>query len=203
MKKLTLLFLVGITLFSCKKNDSFQNELQNEGALKFESAALNEVVLAKSTQEQKQMYLALSAKEKLEIWIKKLQELLSSGKLNPEQKIFIENLLAMLTEELFEPGSEAQAAFNSETIKQQGIELFGFDVAFAILGTLDPNEKKLQIFSGASAEDCGCSTESDWCSGDSKCSYLSCDGSLAGCGTLWLSSCNGLCQFPVVAKQSN
>lgn len=45
--------------------------------------------------------------------------------------------------------------------------------------------------------DCGCSPDSDWCSGNSVCHYSgTCSASEWGCGTFGLFPCNGTCSVP-------
>ena len=59
-------------------------------------------------------------------------------------------------------------------------------------GTIQTNLPKVMTKAGGETE-CNCNTESDWCSiGDCMESH-SCDGTNHGCGTLWVYSCNGLC----------
>ncbi len=136
------------------------------------------------------MYLSLTAAEKLSYWQKKFDKLIADGKLNENQNIFLSNLKNTLTEDLFVLGSATQEQFNDEVVKQNAIELFGVDEAFAIIASVGMPHLELQRW----YKDCVCSGRSDWCGSKSACGYGTCNGSSWGCGTILIRACDGLCR---------
>jgi hypothetical protein len=184
------LFIICIVLGFCscsKKNDVNQND--NFG---INEVAINQVLQAKNPSEQKSMYKLLNQYEKTEIWKRKYKSILSSKDLSSEQRNFIIKIQNLITPDIFSPSVLlSKKSFDDTEIKALAIKLFGVSDAHSLLTSI-VSTPFIQQYATLSS-DCGCSKDSDWCSGALVCQNAGCASS-GGCGTFWVYSCNGNCQ---------
>ncbi|MBB6122252.1 bacteriocin fulvocin C-related protein [Nocardiopsis algeriensis] len=84
-----------------------------------------------------------------------------------------------------------------DDLTRSAIAAYGEQEAHALLATLGPPESAVMSENSvmAAKENCTCSIHSDWCRGTSWCRLSGCKYNL-GCGTLFLSVCNGHCYTP-------
>lgn len=187
MKKLILLIAFAI-MISCQTE---------QVGVKFTTESLRKELITKSPSELKEAFNALSPELKRDLWRDRL--IMESEFYNGEQKEYLV-LVAKL--------QRVSAKFDPQNAKAKIIELFGTKEANRILTTLYlPNEKYIVEYSLLSAKTdpivCNCSPMSDWCdfqfnSGQPNeswyCSSTCTEQSVAGCGTLFIYACQGVCQ---------
>jgi hypothetical protein len=183
MKKIKLLTILAVLFFaSCEKNGTYVNE-ENQ----INEIAIAQVQTSQNPVEQKSMYKLLNSSEKAEIWKQKFRTALLNQDLNSEQRDFLVKLEKYVSHELF----ASKVKHDDTEIKSSAIRLFGVSIAQSLLTNLSQSFS-LQVAS--SGRGCGCSTDSNWCGGNSTCDRGNCGYSQSGCGTLWWYGCDGSCQ---------
>ncbi len=188
MEKIIISIAFLTIIFGCQKSNT--NQVFN---LKINQGAIQQVLSENDVYLQKSMYRALNENERFEIWNKKFEALLSSGKLNIQQAEFITFLKNTISPSFFK-GNTTRRTLDGDFIKNKGIELFGVDEAFKILASLSsPQSDYKQQWN----KNCSCSHTSQWC-GNGTCPFDACNESSLGCGSLLAYACNGICQAPIL-----
>lgn len=170
MKKLIIFLITAITILSCKKNSA----LSETEVLTSDNPAIRQVFNESNVALQKNMYRLLSVNEKLEVWDKKFALLLSSNKLNDNQKVFIKGIKNDLS--LYFSKNYKISEVDNKNLKDKAVQLFGVNEAFNILANV--NEAQPLIIQPP--PDCSCSRASDYCDGTSSCSFAHCTDTNGG-----------------------
>lgn len=166
---------------------------------------LRQAIINQQTNESaRYLYLGYSAVQKQEVWIDKLNQVLSLTIWTPEQRAFLLSVKNNIDLQLFEEGSIQQKRFDSNysAFEINGINLFG-KVVFAkvFISLSDYNSDGIPYSGGGGygndLPSCGCCIDCtftcDWVFGSSTCTKSNCSGALRGCGGLWNQKCNGDC----------
>ena len=212
MKKMVLSFTMalvisGITLFSCKKNDSKDAESTViKGKNSFDSnnpdiTSMRQELVLFDLNVQKQIFNSLSAEKKALLWHDKIVQVLKTNKFSNYQTQLLEELNNQISKDLYEVGSDKEQDFK-ENFHPVWIEKakgqFVFDELMMIVFLLDDFDQNKIIIGGGSGDrydDCECSTKSDWCTFGRSCRMQNCNDSAHGCGTLWTYACRGMCNW--------
>jgi hypothetical protein len=174
-----ILFLgVLFTLLSCE-NDNLETINSD--------AKVNQILELESQNEQKLAYSFLKPQEKVTIWKKHLDLMISSNDYNNEQINFINNLQKSLTINFFSEKSKAKDTFNKKTISE-GLIIFSKKELYFLINSLSTNSRLQPPIST-----CGCSTSSDWCLSGNCNGTAYCLRDSDNCGTFWDYTCNGDC----------
>ncbi len=147
--------------------------------------------------EQKGVFRALTPENCYQIWLHKMQNNLSCGKLDSNQITLVIELSSRLNSSIYDNDTLNDSTFDSfydiwiEKAKVS-FTVDQFYRSFVKLNNFD--DSTLAIVNGGNI-DCGCSTKSDWCGflDDETCQTSDCRVSVGGCGTLWRHPCNGRC----------
>ncbi|MEZ0487447.1 bacteriocin fulvocin C-related protein [Fibrella aquatica] len=140
----------------------------------------------------------LSAAEKVFVFKKRVLGKMQELPLTIEQKDHLNLLLANVNAETYNPSMRREEASNflSEWTRK-GKEIFDPAVLKDIVASLSPTKKgdtATMVKTPPSSSSCDCATGSSWCAEDFYCTFISgCGGQ--GCGTFWLSVCNGHCDY--------
>lgn len=184
MKKLLLIAFV--IMISC--ND--ENVLQN-----YPTESLRKELVSKNTKDLKDAFISLTPELKRDLWRDRL--MLESEFYTGEKREYL-TIIAQL--------QRVSSKFDPQSAKAKTIELFGFEEANRILTTLYLPGEKPVINASAKVDptSCECSYISDWCdfqynSGNPEEFWqcqpnTGCNESVAGCGTMFLYACEGLCR---------
>lgn len=91
---------------------------------------------------------------------------------------------------LHEPSARPGDALSD--LHDDAVAAFGEAEAYALLGTLGPDDGSAAL--AARAPDCDCNTRQVWCNGFAcRGGMWDCNRSEAGCGDWWAFPCNGMC----------
>lgn len=186
-------FLLIILITSCSKNEISQVV----DSKKISTEAIQQVLSSDNVESQKAMYRALNKYEKNEIWSQKFIKFLATQKLSISQRTFLNNIISDLQPDLFEEGTVVRLAFNEKEMRTTAISLFGMNDAVSLLTSLvisDVSNGNTFVEPGPSADECKCNRDHDWCATYMYCRKRVCDTG-TGCGTLFLYTCNGLCDL--------
>ena len=179
MKKILLLWVL-FTLLSCENEnlESINSDVK-----------INQILELKSLNEQKLAYSLLKPQEKVNIWKKHLELMISTNNYNNEQINFINNLQKSLTINFFSNKSKTNDTFNKKIISE-GLKIFSKKELYFLVASLSTSSRLQQP---PPISTCGCSTASDWCiSGDCN-GTAYCLRDSDNCGTWWNYTCNGDC----------
>ncbi|MBP6022062.1 bacteriocin fulvocin C-related protein [Ferruginibacter sp.] len=180
-----------IALISCNKSP----DLIAKDEVTISKTAITQILnISNNQQAQRSMYNLLSANEKSEIWMQKFTGFLNENNLNSKQKLFVQRIKNLMTPQFFVNNSIKEKV-NEPELKATAINLFGVDVAFSLLCTLEKSPIPNTVDPGGT--DCTCSKSSDWCGQYTTCLGAICTETNSGCGTFWSYSCTGRCQTGV------
>lgn len=183
MKKLFLLISF-VVMLSCETDPV---------GVKLTTESLRQELILKSPNELKNAFNALSPELQRNLWHDRL--ILESEFHYGDKKEYLV-LIAKL--------QRVAPNFNYQNAKSKVVDLFGIVEARRILTTLYlPNEKQFDL-SSAKVDPvvCNCSAMSDWCDfqynngepgEDWHCTGACTVQSVAGCGTMFVYACQGLC----------
>lgn len=194
-----LSLLIVLTVLGCtKKNSDFQNkpelltEIKN---MEFQPLA------------QRLSYNMLTKDEKKEIWSKQIGFVSSLSELNIEQSKKLNELKELVatidfSNEFINRNHDLAVTLNDWKI--DALKIFGKSLLKQIVAEVHTNDYLLQIVKlytknkdistqrpPSPGGNCTCNINSDWCS--TACWPTSCKRSEIGCGTLFLSPCDGKC----------
>lgn len=202
-----LLPLIAICLFSSCTKSITQTDVVDE-------TALSAVMASKDYNQLKVNYALLKPSEKLEIWNRHIEYFIQSHDLSSEQLAFVHDFKkSWLVRNIFEENSIALKNFTLALpqIKYKAQSLLGVPDAFSLLIDL-PSDQGYYGYSATTVQaktngvrtndvtppppdnDCHCSRSDSYCNARS-CRDNGCKSSSAGCGTLFLFSCNGVCSL--------
>jgi hypothetical protein len=161
-------------------------------------------LLAKFPPQNKRLiYNLLTATEKSDLWYYHLLEAIPQINATKAQRQYIDLLLHQLTPAFFERDNKLANA-TIDKLSQEVPKLFSKEQFIYLFYSLDDAHYVdfLSAYYQLDAEDtpndlaknCGCSKESDFCSGILKCQSADCEPTSSGCGFLWQYGCNGTCQ---------
>jgi hypothetical protein len=207
MKRITLLTLVTICLFTYCTKSSAPTEAVDE-------AALSAVMSSTNNNQLVHAYALLRPVEKLELWSRHIKYFIQSHNLSSEQSAFVMDFKNQwVIKNMFEENSTVLNKFTVALpqIKYKAQSLLGVPDAFALLidlfsdrghymtsvasglTTSSPVHKDVQGNPGGDpgGGDCHCSQTDPYCN-TGTCRDNGCTTG-SGCGTLWLYKCNGVC----------
>ncbi|MGJ1225350.1 bacteriocin fulvocin C-related protein [Sphingobacterium siyangense] len=200
MKKLflsTLCSLCMLFIISCNKDNQTSEISQT-------SQPVNKAIMALKTSEARKSSFAdqLTNEEKIQFVESRLNAVTEELKLDAEQLSVLNELKPFLKPDLYVRDSK----LNKEAIQFDSVwkekarkvfskEQLNYIFSFNTLSELKTNLTNVNIKSTtrAGAEDCDCSTKSDWCSGG-NCGGPACAFQSYACGTLYLYHCDGTCR---------
>jgi hypothetical protein len=135
-------------------------------------------------------------KERIESAIKNETNTIRIEKLNQLNKLIDSNL--------YKPNRNSIAVESVIKYVESIFPLFGFENMKSIVTTwggegLDSISIKTSGMRSYGVT-CKCSSDDDWCSGIGSCGNSKCDPQRWGCGTLWMSSCDGICTLGIPAS---
>ena len=205
MKKNKLILsvvLMVLTLGSCnkKENNTLINDTENIQIKNGKAKTIREQLLLLPQPEQRLRYMELSAEQKAQVWKDKMNYVLNSIKLSPNQSTAVQDILSELEERIFIFDSQEYISFISTHDERWNAEmknLFGESLARDIFSEIDniPSIAGGRNSSlGGGSEVCECSRQSDWCGFSSSCFKPEWCYEKPGCGTLWNYLCTGFCK---------
>ena len=180
MKKIIFGIVATLLLISCE-NDNLESINSD--------AKVNQILKLESQNEQKLAYSFLNPQEKVTIWKKHLDLMLTSNDYNNKQINFINNLQKSLTINFFSDKSKAKDTFNKKIISE-GLRIFSKKELYFLITSLSTNSRLQQP---PPISTCGCSTSSDWCLSGHCNGTAYCLRDSDNCGTFWDYTCNGDC----------
>ncbi len=195
-----ILLLFSNLLLGCKKDSTHSTS---------EKMLINKKVISQivtlSENEQRTAFRLLNNQEMAYLWSSKLNDAKMNERMNAEQNTFINELINIVTPDLFLINSKQYIEFRTKLgndIAQRARILFGDENARKLLASIspykggnitpnyvDPDEGGLKK--------CKCSTESNYCDPLAPCDEKPetvCKHTTLGCGTLLLYSCDGMCR---------
>jgi hypothetical protein len=187
---------------------------QAEDRINEEAARLYNTLSSLSMDDRRALFNGLTPEFKSALWKMHFKSYLSKHPdLTEKQREAIQSAIALATPQLFEispdsPEWQTKAKEPLDRLTQQFLEVFPREVArelLAVLGGPEPKqESNLPLIKKTSLKfrpiirnatqdvSCGCSTSSDWCSGESECLTDDCKQH-RGCGTFFFFTCDGRC----------
>ena len=152
--------------------------------------------------EQKVAFSQLEAREQSAMMREHLQHTANSLSLSETQKGFLLRVAQMMTVEVYANPEMFRASSEFREIQGSIRTLFSYELAQVIFESFGVGRGNLMALALPGPK-CSCSTSDDWCDGDvwepdaprlgKKCKAVECIPRSAGCGSLFLSSCNGEC----------
>lgn len=195
MKKLILtLTLIGLIMISCSdENEKIDITNQKISTVREES----------NEDTQRIMYNLLTGQERLELWIKTLDDMVLKHNLNNNQKNILVELKANLNAGVFDStivNNDAREIFNevySKDFIKRARLIFTDQYLYDNLFSLRVIESIEEDGGSNGPFDCGCRVTTIWnCGGPVTpwtCKSVSCTELAEGCGFLGNSTCNGKC----------
>jgi len=154
-------------------------------------------LLSHPVKEQKAIFQSLNPENCYQIWLQKMQNNLSFGKLDSNQSVLVLELTSRLNANLYDGDTTNDFAFDhfyNDWILKARVTFTVDEFIRSFVKLNDYNDSNVLIVNGGNI-DCGCSSASDWCSfldEDEHCVATECR-QIRGCGTLWRHRCNGRC----------
>lgn len=193
-----------MAIFCCIFFIACNKESQIIPATQDSSLGLTKAIMSLKSSDARRTSFAdhLSNEEKVLFVSNRLDLIITDLQLDEKQIAVINELKAFLKPELYEQGSPLNLkALQYETEwKERALQVFSKDqlayiFSFRTLSEFKTAISKTTIKSStrAGAEDCDCSTQSDWCSSGRSCGGPACGFQSYACGTLYLYHCDGLC----------
>ncbi len=208
--KLLTILIATILVTGCTK--------QNSNALA-EGDSLSEEVksLETSPDAQRLAFRLLSDEAKYTLWIKQIDWVIQSDNLSDAQKNILSELKQFISPAIFQSPDDAVTArikvklgewktkaselFNIAFLRCIVTEIHTHQYIYDLLATPIINPSVIQSKNVVAANGCSCHINDDWCS--TACQTTSCDKSNRGCGTFWLSSCDGKCApVPIIISKT-
>jgi hypothetical protein len=216
MKKLSLLLLLLLFLFSCQKTelqfscdpeiDAFvTGNLKSLSVLNFSELSDYKLPL------QRAIFNSWNAEKKRDAWIDKLYFVLENESFSEAEAMHLQELIdhiypGYFLEEALQQEKENRSRFAADWIafasdKLEWPEQYIAFMVYRLYGTFSEMEAELSMLRGlegavttnSESGGCGCSTSSDYCGTSSDCSSGECSSSPTGCGWLFNKPCDGLC----------
>lgn len=215
MKNLAfILILCLIIISSCTKEDLKYscdpeiNAIVKSGEIEFSEIELTEF-LEYDIILQKAIYRSLTNDKKRNLWLEKLDLIISGNELNDNEMKHIKTLAEHISninfvfQKLDSIQFKQRKNFEDEWVNYaKNILLWDdFKVHFVVNSLCIKQEQYKQIIEELTtitlnvlSGSCGCSTESDYCSDrGGRCDQGGCSQT-SGCGFLWQYQCDGVCQ---------
>ncbi|MDP1844747.1 MAG: bacteriocin fulvocin C-related protein [Sediminibacterium sp.] len=204
MNRITLVIIVAICMFtSCTKNSAVV-DIVDEGAL-------NAVMSLKDDRQFVNSYTLLQPAEKAELWSRHIKYFIQSHDLSLEQLAFVTSFRSQwIVKDLFEKNSPLLKTFalSLPQIRFKAIILLGIPDASSLFIDLQSDRLYYLVKNNtntiinvpgeankyrSNSNYCKCSQTDPYCN-TGTCTSNGCTRE-AGCGTLWLFECNGVCQL--------
>ncbi|WP_396167159.1 bacteriocin fulvocin C-related protein [Flavobacterium sp.] len=191
MKKLILTLGIVLSLLSsCTTDDTVTNQ---------ENSKITSVLKEKNYDTQKLMYRMLSKEEKQEIWVDKIDVLISDSSLSGQQVSLLKDLKNHLNVTLFDTKSnnDEREVFKTIYVKDflnKAKSLFSEDYVYNNFFTISGNNSSSKLYD--SKPICSCNQGSMWSCGmaTSTCRETDkCRKDSDGCGFATMFECNGNC----------
>jgi hypothetical protein len=191
MKKLILTLGIVLSLLSsCTTDDTVTNQ---------ENSKITSVLKEKNYDTQKLMYRMLSKEEKQEIWVDKIDVLISDSSLSGQQVSLLNDLKNHLNVTLFDTKSnnDEREVFKTVYAKDflnKAKSLFSYEYVSENFFTINGNLSLAKLADTKPV--CSCNQTSIWsCVGiNERCKETDkCRKDSDGCGFLGFSECNGNC----------
>lgn len=195
MKKLLLIAVLCISLFSCSNSDETQTDSQSK---------ISQVLSEKDETSQRLMYGLLSKEEKFHIWDDKIKKIINSNTLSQEQLILMNDLQNQITPNLFDDSkaNDEREIFKNIYVKnflEKASVIFSHEFIYENFFVISSRPVVLEIVpiedNGGSKPPCGCNIGSIWsCAMSHPCkSTNKCTTTMEGCGFATMFECNGNC----------
>ncbi|MCU0433269.1 MAG: bacteriocin fulvocin C-related protein [Bacteroidia bacterium] len=202
----TYLILPGITLFllslfwtGCSKNEQVDSsatpEPVNNSSENIDGHAERMALIVLSSDQQRQVFNQKSNEIKEAMWEDKINTVLLTVPLNSTQLNLLLSLKSQLSPDLWLENSAIEEAFQNnfhDNWVTQAKSAFDYMQLASIVNTLE------DVTAGPFADpnsECDCSLRSDWCPVNFECKRTNCTVNAHGCGTFWVYSCRGNCEF--------
>lgn len=192
MKKHLIIWLSAILFAACQKESIHTSNFDPN----------HDQLMSLSTSDARKSSFndLLTPEEKLSFLKARLETVSSELMLGPEQTAVLDDLKRYIKSDLYIVGSQTRNEFlkyeptwRTKARKVLSKEQIGYIFSFKSMSEFKKSmaKSKIETSTRALAEDCNCSTHSEYCSGD--CKVKPCSFSNYGCGTLFLYECDGLC----------
>ena len=137
----------------------------------------------------------LSKTEKVYIFQKRIVDKMQEMTLSTEQKALLNDALTHMTPSMYDDGETNSTRQYFDSWTNRARMLFSDKVLRDIVSSLSPvGEAATQGRDYPNDSSCICATQSDYCKSGYDCTLIvSCNG--RGCGTMWMSVCNGHCDW--------
>ena len=181
MKYFIPLIIIVLTTFSCTNSEEINLNEFEQNQIK--------TVLKLSGQSQKNAYIMLDSNLKHNIWVETLNQ--NKSELNKEQIILVDKLLDIIEPAYFNQSNTTESKYSEHInnwLKESSV-LFDKE-EFAVTFT---NLRRYIEGQEEEKEKCSCNTSEDYCWWSMNCTSLDCQSYAIGCGFLWNSECNGMC----------
>lgn len=209
---LSFIFLVG-----CKKSESYSCDPEINTWVKEHKSEIQKMdrsqLLNRSLAYQRAIFVALSPEKKQEMWVSKMDDVLRMQWTEQELEHLM-TLKSYLNLDIFSSDAEFQKALPAiNKWRETAASSLGWSNATiaSLIASLETPVRNVsgvlssQVINVVDADppapkpDCKCNKDDDYCNGLAgpngplRCGTASCKESTSGCGTLWLSACNGTC----------
>lgn len=216
MKKICNLLLLILVFTSCNTNE---DSIGKSSKIK---STYTSIMKLSNRDDMKLAFSTLSSEEKFQMWDKKYEDLLNGNQYNEKQKEFIVHLKNSINLNVFSKTIESEVfkTYGSENLILDSKKLFDeIDVHYLFyeLKNIDKITKsdiahaieaaKPGMINVDPLAECGCVVTAEckrltgvgawsisWEYGTCNLQQL-CSGTTFGCGSLWLSSCVGVCKY--------
>lgn len=183
-------------LLSCSKSNN-----QIESNTKLNDELVSEVISMNNVSAQKLSYSLLNKNERFFIWRNHFKNIVESGILTGEQAIIVKEFSTLLTDDVFDEKQGINFLNQSHVVEllYQAKKVFSPELMQVTFNEINPVSKDeiiaLELSNSSGGGDyCNCSSESNYCFGrNPSCRSNGCINTTAGCGTLFIYSCNGQC----------
>lgn len=138
------------------------------------------------------IYAAHPAAVRGTLWVEHLSRFAAARTgLTAAQRGVIDTAVAIAADPaVHEPAGRPDDALRD--LHDDAVAAFGEPDAYAMLGTLGPDDGSAAL--AARAPDCDCSTKNVWCHGYAcRRGMWNCNWSEVGCGSMWAFECDGMC----------
>ncbi|MCF6294331.1 MAG: bacteriocin fulvocin C-related protein [Flavobacteriaceae bacterium] len=182
-------FMISIVFQSCETSEFDSLETSSIDIVKIQS------VIDLSGDEQRVAFRLLNNESKAFLWKKKINNVLKSQNLTAIQKKLVVELQTYIKASLYNTGSKEYFELD-EKVKNWASKIEEHFVKEQIVNYFT-TLSELNVTNGGPVfegdNNCACNTSEDYCLWSTCDSGLECETSYTGCGILWASPCNGLC----------
>lgn len=179
-----------VFLLSCTVQDTAPVRLSEQGV---NLDLINEVAAMPDRQVQKVAFNeVLNSAEKTYLFKQRIVDKQAQLRLTDQQQQHLNTLLRFIPDDLYTNAvKKTERTQFLDKWKAEGEAIFETAVLFDIVGSLSPvNSGIAKVVPTGTV--CNCNTAQDFCGDRENCSRIgSCNGS--GCGVMWFSRCNGMC----------